>query len=73
MTGSLLGILRNIWDGKGKVLDIGTGNGQTAVMVASQYPEAQVIGVDTWTKIWKAFGQTKASAEEKAKLVKVDS
>ena len=47
MTGSLLGILRNIWDGKGKVLDIGTGNGQTAVMVASQYPEAQVIGVDT--------------------------
>jgi len=70
---NFLEILKNIWDGKGKVLDIGTGNGQTAVMVASQYPEAQVIGVDTWTKIWKAFGQTKASAEENAKLVKVDS
>jgi SAM-dependent methyltransferase len=70
---SFLDMLRTIWNGQGNVLDIGTGNGQTAVMIASQYPEAQVTGVDTWTKMWKAFGQTKASAEKNAKLVKVDS
>ena len=68
---NFLGMLRTIWDGKGKVLDIGTGNGQMAVLVASQYPEAQVTGVDTWTKMWKAFGQTKAGAEKNAELAKV--
>jgi SAM-dependent methyltransferase len=68
---NFLGILRTIWDGKGKVLDIGTGNGQMAVLVASQYPEAQVTGVDTWTKAWKAFGQTKAGAEKNAAIAKV--
>ena len=63
--------LRTVWDGKGKVLDIGTGRGRLAISVASHFPETQVTGVDTWTKMWKAFGQTKAGAEKNAKLAKV--
>lgn len=40
------------WKGKGKVLDIGCGNGPLSVKVARKYPQAQVLGVDSWGRNW---------------------
>lgn len=61
-----------LWDGKGKVLDIGTGRGRAAVEIARQFPEAQVVGVDTWVKLWGFWGMTKAGAEENARMAGVN-
>ena len=63
--------LRTVWDGQGKVLDIGTGLGRAAIEIAKQFPEAQVIGVDTWTKKWRLWGMTKKGAEKNAMIEKV--
>ncbi len=53
------GELQKLWDGKGKVLDIGTGRGRMAIDVAKHFSDAHVVGVDTWTKAWGHFGMTK--------------
>ncbi len=58
--------LETNWNGKGKVLDIGTGRGRIAVEIARRFPEAQVIGVDLWKKMWSVFGQTEEGAERNA-------
>ncbi|NQE06713.1 Ubiquinone/menaquinone biosynthesis C-methyltransferase UbiE [ANME-1 cluster archaeon GoMg1] len=63
--------LENVWAGNGKVLDMGTGLGRVAIEIAKQFPEAQVVGVDTWTKGWKLFGMTKAGAERNARIENV--
>ena len=60
--------LQAVWDGRGKVLDIGTGRGRTAVEIAKRFPETHVIGVDTWTKFWSLWGQTKPGAEKNATI-----
>lgn len=36
------------WDGQGKALDIGCGNAPLAVKLAKEYPDADVVGIDTW-------------------------
>lgn len=41
------------WDGKGRALDIGCGNGALTVKLAQKYPEASVVGVDYWGKNWE--------------------
>lgn len=41
------------WDEHGQVLDIGTGNGPLAILVATKYPEAQVTGIDYWGAAWE--------------------
>jgi SAM-dependent methyltransferase len=64
--------LRKLWDGKGKVLDIGTGLGRAAIQIAKRFPQTQVIGVDTWTKMWGYFGMTKAGAERNARIENVN-
>ena len=65
--------LRMIWNGKGKVLDIGTGLGRTAIEVAKRFPEAQVIGVDTWTKLWGLWGMSKEGAEKNVRIEDVSN
>ena len=40
------------WDGQGKGLDIGTGNGSLAIFAARKYPQAEVTGIDYWGKSW---------------------
>lgn len=55
--------------GAGKVLDIGTGNGSIAIMIASKYPEAQVTGLDLWGKDWE---YSKSDCEKNAQAARVD-
>jgi len=41
------------WDGDGRALDIGTGNGPLAIRVAKKYTMAQVVGIDYWGQDWE--------------------
>jgi SAM-dependent methyltransferase len=40
------------WDGEGRALDIGCGNGALAIKLAQKHRRAQVIGIDYWGKRW---------------------
>ena len=44
--GTLLGAWANAPVSNGKILDIGTGTGLVALMMAQRFPEAQVVGID---------------------------
>jgi len=41
-----------IWDGKGKAIDIGCGNGQLVIQLAKMYPHAEITGIDFWGSMW---------------------
>jgi len=41
------------WDGAGKVLDIGCGNGPLTIQIAKRYPQAEAIGIDYWGTAWE--------------------
>jgi SAM-dependent methyltransferase len=41
------------WDGAGKVLDIGCGNGPLTIQIAKSYPQAEAIGIDYWGTAWE--------------------
>jgi SAM-dependent methyltransferase len=41
------------WDGRGKVLDIGCGNGALAIKVAKRFPQSQVTAIDYWGGVWE--------------------
>jgi ubiquinone/menaquinone biosynthesis C-methylase UbiE len=69
---NFLSQLRTLWDGKGKVLDIGTGGGRLAVPIARGFPEANVTGVDIWQTVWSRWGLNKERAEKNAIIEKVD-
>jgi ubiquinone/menaquinone biosynthesis C-methylase UbiE len=56
---------RLLWDGNGKALDIGTGNGALAVRLAERYPESMVYGVDVWEAEWEYAQET---CEQNARL-----
>lgn len=40
------------WDGEGRALDIGCGNGPLTIALAGRHPNAHVTGIDTWGKAW---------------------
>jgi SAM-dependent methyltransferase len=40
------------WDGNGRALDIGCGNGALSLRLAQAYLTAQVTGIDFWGKNW---------------------
>ena len=44
---------RVVWDGRGRALDIGCGNGATVIAMAQRFPEARVAGVDFWGGAWE--------------------
>jgi len=56
--GEIQNKLRNIvlqklpWNGKGKVLDIGTGSGYLAIQLAKTNPNTEAWGIDYWGKGW---------------------
>ncbi len=41
------------WDGRGRALDIGCGNGPLTIALARRFPEAEVTGVDFWGESWE--------------------
>ena len=41
------------WNGEGKALDIGCGNGALAVKLALKHSKAEVVGIDYWGKNWE--------------------
>ncbi|MDG6222479.1 MAG: class I SAM-dependent methyltransferase [Candidatus Bathyarchaeota archaeon] len=67
------------WNGEGKGLDIGCGNGALTIMIAKKYPKAQVTGIDYWGKRWEYSKKTcekNAQAEglqEQVKFQKADA
>ncbi len=47
-------VLANLgWNGEGKALDIGCGNGALTIKLAQKYKKAQIIGIDYWGKNWE--------------------
>jgi SAM-dependent methyltransferase len=40
------------WNGNGKALDIGCGNGPLTIKLARCFPEAEIVGMDYWGKNW---------------------
>jgi ubiquinone/menaquinone biosynthesis C-methylase UbiE len=40
------------WDGDGTALDIGTGSGPIAILLARRYPSCSVKGIDYWGEPW---------------------
>jgi len=53
------------WNGKGKGLDIGCGNGPLTIKLAQKYAEAQITGIDYWGKQWE---HSKSVCERNAKI-----
>jgi SAM-dependent methyltransferase len=54
---------------KGRILDIGSGNGVLAVRLAQQHSEVQVVGIDYWGKDWE---YSKGVCEKNARAAQVD-
>jgi ubiquinone/menaquinone biosynthesis C-methylase UbiE len=40
------------WNGEGRALDIGCGNGALAIKLAQKHGKAQILGIDYWGKKW---------------------
>jgi SAM-dependent methyltransferase len=56
------------WNGAGKALDIGCGNGPLAIALARRHPDAHVTGIDTWVQAWD---YSKAACERNAEAAGV--
>jgi cyclopropane fatty-acyl-phospholipid synthase-like methyltransferase len=56
------------WNGEGKLLDIGCGNGALAIEAAKKYPKAQITGIDYWGGQWE---YSKNSCEKNAQIAGV--
>ncbi len=60
------------WDGRGRALDIGCGNGPLTVALALRFPQAVVTGIDSWGESWEysqSVCETNAACEEVAERV----
>ena len=53
------------WNGKGKGLDIGCGNGPLTIKLAQKYADAHITGIDYWGKQWE---YSKSICERNARI-----
>jgi ubiquinone/menaquinone biosynthesis C-methylase UbiE len=59
-------VLANLdWNGEGRALDIGCGNGALTIKLAQKYTKAQIIGIDYWGKNWE---YSKKACERNAEI-----
>ena len=59
-------IITNLdWNGEGKALDIGCGNGSLTINLARKFSKAQIWGIDYWGKRWE---YSKSMCERNAEL-----
>jgi SAM-dependent methyltransferase len=64
-------VLSNLeWEGGGKALDVGCGNGALANTLAKKFPMIQVVGVDSWGRDWE---YSKGACERNAGIEGVGS
>ncbi len=52
-------------DGRGKILDIGTGSGSLIIKLAKAFPESLLTGIDYWGGNWE---YTKAQCQQNAEI-----
>ncbi len=57
------------WNGEGRALDIGCGNGALTIKLAQKYARGRVVGIDSWGRRW---GYSKNTCESNAKIEGVD-
>jgi SAM-dependent methyltransferase len=63
-------VLANLdWDGEGRAVDIGCGNGALTIKLAHKYPKARVAGIDYWGRNWE---YSKDACERNARIEGVD-
>ena len=55
---------------KGRILDIGSGNGVLAVKLAQQHSKVEVVGIDDWGKDWE---YSKSVCEKNAQVAQVEN
>jgi SAM-dependent methyltransferase len=68
--GKIVGLLVDhiAWNGKGRVVDIGCGNGYLAVLLAKKYPGAVIMALDYWKGLW-GYSQEQSEANAKSEGV----
>jgi len=66
----LVGDQLSVWNGEGRVLDVGCGNGGLTIALAKRFIQAHVTGVDIWGPKWD-YG--KAACEKNAQADGVDT
>ncbi len=53
------------WDGKGKILDIGTGSGSLIIKLAKTFPKSFLTGIDYWGGNWE---YSKSQCQQNAEI-----
>ena len=53
------------WQGNGKLIDIGCGNGALVIQLAKKYPQANLTGIDYWGSKW---GYSQEACENNARI-----
>lgn len=57
-------VLLHLKFNKGRILDIGCGNGALAIKAAKKFPQSDIVGIDYWGTIWNfAKNQCEVNAE----------
>jgi SAM-dependent methyltransferase len=56
------------WNGVGKALDIGCGNGALSIKLAKKFPSGQVTGIDFWGERWE-YSKSACEANAKAEVI----